>query len=169
MRYKTESYLFGRTECDLRDKNGTTKVQCHGCQNEDWSLFRRMEWSIVPNAALRSRDTSTVDMPWSIEWEILSRVRSKAVSVEFYLRYADWKGLKFICRLTLIMPFPSFKWCVRSFVSSFIPSFKWCVRINSISVIDATFSSFNKSTSKTTNLNLDFTKKNPVNETKQNE
>ena len=34
----------------------------------------------MSNAALRSRDTSTVDMPWSIEWKILSRVRSKAVS-----------------------------------------------------------------------------------------
>ena len=41
------------------------------------------------NAALRSRDASTVDMPWSIEWKILSTVRSKAVSVELYLRYAD--------------------------------------------------------------------------------
>ena len=34
----------------------------------------------MSNAALWSRDTSTVDMPWSIEWKILSRVRSKAVS-----------------------------------------------------------------------------------------
>ena len=48
--------------------------------NEDWSLFRRMKSSIVLNPALRSRDTSTVDMPWSIDWKILSRVRSKAVS-----------------------------------------------------------------------------------------
>ena len=64
--------------------------------NEDWSLFRRMEWSIVSNAALRSMNTSTVDMPWSIEWKILSRVRRKAVSVELYLRYADWKGLKLV-------------------------------------------------------------------------
>ena len=57
--------------------------------NEDWSLFKRMELSIVSNAALSSRDTSTVDMPWSIEWKILSRVGNKAVSVELYLRYAD--------------------------------------------------------------------------------
>ena len=49
--------------------------------NEDWSLFMKMELSIVSNAALRSRDTSTVDMSWSIDWKILSRVRSKAVSV----------------------------------------------------------------------------------------
>ena len=39
---------------------------------------------------------STVDMPWSIEWKILSRVRSKAVSVELYLWYADWKVLKLV-------------------------------------------------------------------------
>ena len=57
--------------------------------NEDWSLFRRMKCYIVSNAALRSRDTSTVDMPWSIEWRILSSVRSKAVSVDLYVRYAD--------------------------------------------------------------------------------
>ena len=44
---------------------------------------------MVSNAALRSRDTGTMGMPWSIEWKILSWVRSKAVSVELYLRYAD--------------------------------------------------------------------------------
>ena len=71
--------------------------------NEDWSLFRRMEWSIVSNAALTSRDTSTVDMPWSIEWKILSSVRSKVVSVELYLRYADWKGLKLVDDLELVL------------------------------------------------------------------
>ena len=24
--------IWTNKECDLRDKNGTTKVQCHGCQ-----------------------------------------------------------------------------------------------------------------------------------------
>ena len=50
----------------------------------------------MSNSALRSKDTGTVDMPWSVEWKIFSRVSSKAVSVELFLRYADGKGLKLV-------------------------------------------------------------------------
>ena len=40
---------------------------------------------MVSNDALISRETSTVDIPWSVKWRMLSRVSSKAVSVELSL------------------------------------------------------------------------------------
>ena len=57
------------------------------------SRLRRIVWSIMWNAALRSNDISTVDEPSSIAWQILSRASNRTDSVE-QSRYADWKGLK---------------------------------------------------------------------------
>ena len=51
---------------------------------------------MVSNAALRSRETRTVDEPCSIEWKMQLRVNSRAVFVERNRQYADCKGLKLV-------------------------------------------------------------------------
>ena len=53
------------------------------------SLFMRIGWSIVSKAALISRETRTVDKPWSMKWRMRSRFNNRAVSVEWYRRYAS--------------------------------------------------------------------------------
>ena len=57
------------------------------------SRSSRIAWSMVSKAALRSSDTRSVDSPWSAESLVLLSRVSRAVSVEWQLRYADWKGL----------------------------------------------------------------------------
>ena len=57
---------------------------------------------MVSNAALTSRETRTVDEPWSIEWKMRSRVNSRAVSVEWNRQKADWKGLKLVEKILFL-------------------------------------------------------------------
>jgi len=51
--------------------------------------LRRMEWSMVSKAALRSKDTRRVDLPVSEGWKMLLVVDKRAVSVEKLRRCAD--------------------------------------------------------------------------------
>jgi len=55
---------------------------------------RRIWWSMVSNAALRSREMTVVDLPESGERRILSKVRRMDVLVESWRRYDDWYWLK---------------------------------------------------------------------------
>ena len=48
-----------------------------------WSLLKRVSWSRVSKAALRSRDRRTVDWLWSMALKQLFRVKSNADSVEW--------------------------------------------------------------------------------------
>jgi len=56
--------------------------------------LRRITWSMVSKTALRSRERSRVASPLSDAWYIESRRWIREVSVEWCLRYADWRGLK---------------------------------------------------------------------------
>ncbi len=53
------------------------------------SLLNRMSWSIVSNAAVKSSSTSTATQPLSTADKMSLCIFNKAVSVEWFCRYAD--------------------------------------------------------------------------------
>ena len=54
------------------------------------SLLNRMPWSIVSNAAVKSSSTSTTTQPLSTADKMSLWTLNKAVSVEWFFRYADY-------------------------------------------------------------------------------